>query len=77
MTSQKIRRFAVIDEAHCVACGSCMKVCPKGAVTVPKGITANVDPDKCIGCGLCAKACPASVIHIEKIERREEINGKE
>lgn len=72
MTLQKNKRYAVVDEAHCVACGSCIKVCPKGAVTVPKGIAAKVDIESCVGCGLCAKACPASVIHIEMLKRREE-----
>ncbi|WP_349772755.1 4Fe-4S binding protein [Lacrimispora xylanisolvens] len=41
MTLQKNKRYAVVDETHCVACGSCMKVCPKGAITIPCGITAK------------------------------------
>jgi Fe-S-cluster-containing hydrogenase component 2 len=49
-----------------------MKVCPKGAITIPCGITAKIDTEKCVGCGLCAKACPASVIHIEMPRRGEE-----
>lgn len=72
MTLQKNKRYAVVDEALCVACGSCIKVCPKGAVTVPKGIVAKVDMENCVGCGLCVKACPASVIHIEILKRGEE-----
>ena len=76
MTLQKNKRYAVVDETHCVACGSCMKVCPKGAITIPCGITAKIDTLKCVGCGLCAKACPASVIHIEILKRREEDGNK-
>jgi ferredoxin len=53
--------------SECVACGCCMKICPKQAISVPKGIRAEVDESKCIGCGKCAKACPAQVIQI--IER--------
>nr|WP_310604712.1 4Fe-4S binding protein [Anaerosporobacter sp.] len=56
------RKIAFVDEAQCVACGSCIKVCPRGAIAVPNGITAVVDEEKCVGCGICAKACPASVI---------------
>lgn len=66
----KMKRSAVIQEDQCVACGSCVKVCPRGAISVPYGIYAVVDKEACVGCGLCEKACPASVIHIEK---REEV----
>ena len=45
MTLQKNKRYAVVDETHCVACGSCMKVCPKGAITIPCGITAKIDTE--------------------------------
>lgn len=58
------RRFASVNEAQCVACGSCIKVCKKEAIQVPYGVSAVVDLEKCVGCGLCAKACPASVIEI-------------
>lgn len=58
------RRFASVNEAQCVACGSCIKVCKKEAIQVPYGVSAIVDLEICVGCGLCAKACPASVIEI-------------
>lgn len=64
MTVQKRKRYATVNIKQCVACGSCIKVCPRNAITVPKGIYADIDKSKCIGCGLCAKACPASVINI-------------
>lgn len=60
----KKKRFAIVQQKECVSCGSCVKVCPKLAITVPKGIYAVVDEALCIGCGLCAKTCPASVIEI-------------
>lgn len=65
------RRFASVNEAQCVACGSCIKVCKKEAIQVPHGVYAIVDLEKCVGCGLCAKACPASVIDI--VVQQEEI----
>ena len=55
-------RKAVVDTHVCVACGCCMKVCPRKAITIPKGICAEIDQELCVGCGLCAKECPASVI---------------
>ena len=56
---------AVVDRKLCVACGSCAKVCPKDAISLPEGIFAFVDTSKCVGCGLCAKECPATVITVE------------
>ena len=60
------KRYAAVDAALCVACGCCVKVCPRQAVQVPDGIAARVAREKCVGCGLCAKACPASVIAIRE-----------
>jgi ferredoxin len=60
---------------ECVACGYCMKICPLRAISVPKGIGAEIDESKCIGCGKCAKGCPAQVITI--IERgRADVKAK-
>ena len=61
-------RRAEVDESLCVAGGCCVKVCPKAAIHVEKGIFAQVDPGLCVGCGLCAKACPASVIEIREVD---------
>lgn len=65
------KRFASVNEAQCVACGSCIKVCKREAIHVPYGVSAIVDLEKCVGCGICAKECPASVIEI--MVQQEEI----
>ena len=67
MNAQK-KRSALVNQSDCVACGCCLKVCPMGAITIFKGIMANVDTAKCIGCGKCAKECPASVIEMQEVE---------
>jgi len=54
---------AEVETDHCVACGVCMKVCPREAITIYKGCYSLVDENKCIGCGKCEKACPAGAIH--------------
>lgn len=61
-----MKRIAVVDKAVCVACGACMKACPRGAVSVYRGCWAQVDAARCVGCGLCAKACPAGCIEKEE-----------
>ena len=47
------KRRAVISKKECVACGCCIKVCPRAAITVPFGVCAEVDYGLCIGCGKC------------------------
>lgn len=47
---------------QCVACGCCVKACPRSAIHIKHGIRAVVDSEKCVGCGKCEKICPADVI---------------
>ncbi len=49
---------------ECVACGSCLRVCPRGAIRIVSGVTAQIDGNICIGCGKCTRICPADVITI-------------
>ncbi len=67
MASKKI---AVVGE-YCVACGSCIKVCPMSAISIWKGVKAQIDLARCVGCGKCAKECPAGTITVQK--REEEV----
>lgn len=60
------KRKAKVSTGECVACGCCVKVCPKSAISVPRGIYAEINTELCVGCGKCAKECPASVITLEE-----------
>ena len=64
---ERKKRKACINMNDCVACGCCIKVCPRNAIDIWKGIMATVDMAKCIGCRKCAKECPASVIEIQEV----------
>lgn len=66
--TKKIRKKASVLQKECVACGCCVKVCPLGAISIHKGIYAQVDTDKCVGCGKCAKECPASIICVTETQ---------
>ena len=61
-----MKKLAFIDKNICVACGVCMKACPKSVISINRGCYAFVEASKCVGCGLCAKVCPAGCITLKE-----------
>ncbi len=51
-----------IDQSRCIACGSCVPLCPMGAIGL--GDKASVNPDECAECGVCqrSRVCPQDAI---------------
>lgn len=46
----------------CLHLGSCIKVCPVGAISKDSNGDVVVDKEKCIACGKCTQVCPNNVI---------------
>ena len=46
----------------CLHLGSCMEVCPVGAISRNESGNLVVDKERCIGCKKCTKVCPNGVI---------------
>ena len=63
-----IRKKAEVLKNDCVACGTCLKECPLGAIKVVAGVFAEIDQTRCVGCEKCERVCPASAIEIIKKE---------
>ena len=61
-----MKKLAVVDQTVCVACGVCMKACPRSAISIYRGCYASVNAEKCIGCNLCGKACPIECISVRE-----------
>jgi heterodisulfide reductase subunit A-like polyferredoxin len=55
-------QIACVNPAECVACATCVKVCPYGAPAINALRKAEIQPGKCMGCGSCVAACPARTI---------------
>lgn len=56
------RLLAVIDEAWCIGCTLCLKVCPVDSIVgAPKRMHTVLD-DLCTGCELCVPVCPVDCI---------------
>ena len=54
----------------CLGLGSCVKVCPFGAMKMSENGLPVVDEEKCTGCGLCVKACPRQIITLWPVEKK-------
>lgn len=61
------KRYAQVNE-YCVACGSCVNTCPMSAISIWKGVTAQIHSTRCVGCGKCASECPAGAIELKNRE---------
>ena len=48
----------------CMGLGTCVTVCPLGAMEISKKGIAEVNEEKCSACGKCVEACPKSCIII-------------
>jgi len=56
------RTLAVIDEAWCIGCTLCIKVCPVDCIVGASKRMHTVIDDLCTGCELCVPACPVDCI---------------
>lgn len=54
-------RIILGDKSKCCGCGSCMNICPTGAIVMNNDESGfnypTIDENKCIWCGLCKKVC--------------------
>ncbi|MGD0500566.1 MAG: FAD-dependent oxidoreductase [Bryobacteraceae bacterium] len=61
-------QVARVNPENCVACATCVKLCPYGAPTINDLKKAEIQGAKCMGCGSCAAACPARAIVLQHQE---------
>jgi heterodisulfide reductase subunit A len=61
-------RVALVNPDGCVACTTCVKVCPYGAPRINEVKKSEIQGTKCIGCGSCIAACPSRTISLQQLE---------
>jgi len=54
--------LALIDEAACIGCTLCIRVCPTDAIVGARGRMHTVIAERCTGCRLCMPPCPVDCI---------------
>jgi Pyruvate/2-oxoacid:ferredoxin oxidoreductase delta subunit len=52
---------AKVDKEECLACGGCIAVCPKDAISMYAN-SASISYDKCNSCTICISICPIGAI---------------
>lgn len=57
----------------CLGLGSCVKVCPFGAIEIKDGI-AHIIKEKCVSCGKCVNACPKHIIELIPAKQKHIVN---
>ncbi len=60
--------YVYVDEKRCTGCGTCMTVCPTGAIAMVDNV-ATIDQDRCTGCEACIDVCPEGAIMAVTEER--------
>jgi len=53
---------AWVDEDLCHSCGTCVEICPYGAIELDDERIARVNEVLCKGCGTCSATCPRKAI---------------
>ena len=59
----KAQRKRLFISRFCEGCGTCVKACPNGALSIRNG-KACVDHNLCITCGYCVPHCPLFALRI-------------
>jgi heterodisulfide reductase subunit A len=67
-------QVAQVDVNKCIACMTCVHLCPYHAPAVGKDNKAEVQNAACMGCGSCASGCPARAITLNNYTN-DQISG--
>ncbi|OEU66735.1 MAG: hypothetical protein BBJ57_09465 [Desulfobacterales bacterium PC51MH44] len=70
----------VVDRHLCTQCGTCVSVCPVGAIEMRETPTGLLSPsvlgEKCVQCGKCLELCPGLAVEISLPEGVDPFRGK-
>ncbi len=55
----------MVDKKKCISCGTCVAICPVGAISFDEDGKALIDKSKCIHCGTCEASCPVAAIKLD------------
>ena len=62
LSSRLAKKGMAIDEAACISCGKCQKVCPSNAIDTLDTKKRRIRKSDCLVCQACAEVCPEKAI---------------
>jgi heterodisulfide reductase subunit A2 len=63
LTHQNV--YAEVDPGKCIACLTCVRVCPFGVPFINDDSVAEIVPFECRACGVCVSSCPNDAIELK------------
>ena len=57
--------IAVVDKDKCIACLTCVRICPYMVPEIGEEGVAVIQSALCKGCGICVGECPAKAIQLQ------------
>jgi heterodisulfide reductase subunit A2 len=57
--------YASVDPGKCIACLTCVRVCPFGVPFINDDGVAEIIPFECRACGVCVSSCPNDAIELK------------
>jgi len=60
-------------EEKCIACLTCVRICPYGAPMITPDGSVAIRLEQCLACGICASECPAKAIALRSYRGEEVI----
>ncbi len=65
----------MVDKTKCIGCGTCVAICPVGAISFDENGQAKIDKTKCIRCGSCQASCPVEAIDLSRSDNGKDSNN--
>jgi heterodisulfide reductase subunit A len=68
LSKEKLTRQAVhaeVNPGKCIACLTCVRVCPYGVPFINDDRVAEIIPFECRACGICVSSCPNDAIELK------------
>ena len=56
----------MVNKEKCISCGTCVAICPVGAISFDGDGKAVIDKNVCIHCGACQASCPVAAIDLDE-----------
>jgi heterodisulfide reductase subunit A-like polyferredoxin len=63
--------ISVVDTDKCVACLTCINICPYNAPHLNEFNRVEIEPAMCMGCGSCAVECPNDAITFRNYDEEQ------